>query len=207
MRRTSLLMCALGLAALCGVAALAKAPDPYEIIDKQAQADGVMRDVLSLMGSRFGLRLSKPVQNHLVEPSVMDKLLEDDDSPYGGAEIGLYTGMENGKHQLYVMKGWARDYCAGITAHELTHAWQEENAPPDQDDVLSEGFAMWIEYRYYDAIGAYTYSQQMRETADPVYGVGLYAILDAEAVVGQNRVADLMRTARTVKDLPKKKTP
>lgn len=191
------------LACLCAGAAIAKAPDPYEVIDKQAQAEGVMRDVVATMSSRFGLRLSMPVQLHLVEPKVMDELLGD--SPYHGAEIGLYTGIANGKHQLYVMKGWARDYCAGITAHELTHAWQQENVPADQDLVLREGFAKWVEYKYYDLTGAYTYSQQVRETSDPVYGVGFFAVLDTEAVVGATKVADTMKNARSVKDLPKKK--
>lgn len=201
MRRILLFPIVLGF--LCTSVALAKSPDPYEVIDKQTQAEAVMRDVVATMGSRFGLRITTPVQIHLVEAKEMDKLFSG--SPYHGAEIGLYTGISNGKHQLYVMKGWARDQCAGITAHELTHAWQTENVPADQDLVLREGFAKWVEYKYYDLIGAYTYSQQIRETADPVYGVGFFAVLDAEAAVGAPKVADLMKGAHSAKDLPKKK--
>lgn len=180
------------------------AANPYQIIDQQAQAQDVLREVTGAMGSQFGMRLSKPVEIHLVEPSVMDGLLTK--SPYKGAEIGLYTGVKNGKHQVYVMKGWARDMCAGITIHELTHAWQEENAPYAQNQVLKEGFAMWVEYKYFDATGAYTYAQRIRETADPVYGVGFLAVLDAESAVGASGVPPLMRKANGVEDLPKGKS-
>ena len=198
--RRSLLIIVIGTL-LTGLVA-AKAPDPYQVIDKQAQAEEVLRTVQSTMAAQFNLRLTKPVQIHLVEATEMDGLLGD--SPYQGAEIGLYTGVKSGKHQVYVMRGWARDYCAGITAHELTHAWQEENAPRGQDQVLVEGFAKWVEYKYYDAIGAYSFADRMRSTADPVYGVGFFAMQDLEQVVGQSKVADTMRKAVSVKDLPKK---
>lgn len=184
-------------------AGLAKTSNPYQIIDKQAQADSLMREVLATMASRFQLRLSKPVELHLVEASVMDKMITQ--SPYKGAQVGLYTGVKNGKHQIYVMKGWGRDQCAGIIAHELTHGWQEENAPRQQDRVLKEGFAMWVEYKYFDLTGAFTYSQRIRETADPVYGVGFFAVLESEEAVGASKVADLMRTAVNASELPKKK--
>jgi hypothetical protein len=182
--------------------AQAKAPNPYELIQEQAQAEDVMRSVQATMQQQFGLRLIKPVQIHLVEPAEMDKLLGD--SPYKGNEIGLYTGVRGGKHQVYVMKGWARDYAAGITAHELTHAWQEENVPAHQEQAVKEGFAMWVEYKFYDVTGAYAYADKMRDTADPVYGVGFFAIMDAERAIGQAKVADTMRRAVAIKDLPKK---
>lgn len=181
----------------------AKAANPYELIATQAQAEDVMRSVQATMAQNWGLRLTKPVQMHLVEAEEMDKLIGD--SPYAGNEIGLYTGVAGGKHQVYVMKGWARDYASGITAHELTHAWQEENTPRTQEQAIKEGFAMWIEYRYYDITGAYSYADKMRNTADPVYGVGFFAMLDTETAVGASKVADLMRRAITLKDLPKKK--
>jgi hypothetical protein len=201
MRATLLVL--LTCLALLGSALAKPGGNPYEVIDKQAQADAVMKDVLATMGSSFGLRLKYPVQLYLVEPEVMDRLFKE--SPYKGAEVGLYTGIKNGKHQLYVMKGWGRDQCAGITCHELTHAWQAENAPLHQEQVLKEGYAMYVEYKYYDLIGAYSFSERIRQTADPVYGVGFFAVLDAESVVGPSKMADLMRQANGVKDLPKKK--
>lgn len=181
--------------------ALAKSPDPYQVIDKQPLAEEILREVQATMAQKFSLRLTKPVEIHLVEAKEMDGLVGN--SPYKGAEIGLYTGVRNGKHQVYVMKGWARDYCAGITAHELTHAWQEENTPRTQEQALVEGFAKWVEYKYYDAIGAYTFADRMRSTADPVYGVGFFALMDTERAVGQAKVADTVRKAVSLSDLPK----
>lgn len=162
-----------------------------------------MREVLSTMQSRFNLRLTRQVEMHLVEAEVMDKMISQ--SPYKGAQVGLYTGVKSGKHQVYVMKGWGRDQCAGIVAHELTHAWQQENAPYDQDLVLKEGFAMWVEYKYFDVTGAFAYAQRIRETADPVYGVGFFAVIETEDAVGANQVAEVMRKAVKVSDLPKGK--
>lgn len=185
--------------------AWARPANPYDVIDKQGQAQEVLQVVQGQLVSFFGMKLRIPVAIHLVEPKEMDKLLGD--SPYHGAEIGLYTGVRDGRHQVYVMKGWSRDYASGITAHELTHAWQYENAPKSQDQVVKEGFAKWIEYRYYDRIGAYTYSNRELKTADPVYGVGFFAMLDAEAVLGPTKLADEMRRITTISELPKKKAP
>lgn len=187
----------------CLGSAWARSANPYEIIDKPSQADQVLREVTPVLAQQFGLTLRLPVELHLVEAKVMDKMFAD--SPYKGAQVGLYTGVKNGKHQIYVMKGWARDFCAGITAHELTHAWQQENVPPQQSTVVKEGFAMWVEYKYYDFIGAYTNAQRVRETADPVYGVGFFAVFDVENRLGAGKVAQTMRSAVDVKDLPNAK--
>lgn len=187
---------------LCALLLLGAA-NPYEKIEKQAQAEALLNDVQANMASKFKLRLTKPVQIYLVTPQEMDKMMSK--SPYKGAEVGIYTGIENGKHQVYVMNGWNRDVCSGITAHELTHAWQEENAPADQAQTVKEGFAMWVEYKFYDMIGAYTAADEMRQTADPVYGVGFFRVLEVEDVVGTAKVADTMRTASQLNQLPSKK--
>lgn len=175
--------------------------DPYQLIDSQALARDVLQKVQGQLSSFFNMSLRTPVEIHLVEGKEMDRLLGQ--SPYHGAEIGLYTGITNGKHQIYVMKGWARDYASGITAHELTHAWQQENAPFNQEQVIKEGFASWIEYQYYDKIGAYSYAQRTKQQSDPVYGVGMQAMLDAEDAIGVKAMCQQMRRTVTLKDLPK----
>ncbi|MGE0490919.1 MAG: hypothetical protein AB7S38_17060 [Vulcanimicrobiota bacterium] len=176
-----------------------KKRDPYEKIKTQAQADEVGKEVLADLNKLFGMRLTKPVDLHLVDPKVMDAKFAS--SPYKGAEIGLYTGIENGRHQVWVMEGWSRDVCQGVTAHELTHAWQTENGLNHQDQALIEGLAMWIEQRYYDHLGAYQLAENVRDTADPVYGVGIKALLALEDKVGALKVLAEVRKVRTADQL------
>lgn len=176
-----------------------KKPDPYEKITTQAQADQIKAQVLKDLAKSFGLSLSRPVELHLVDAKVMDEQIGN--SPYKGAEIGLYTGIKNGKHQVYVMEGWSRDKCQGITAHELVHAWQTENGLQMQEQALVEGLAMWIEYKYFDQLGAYQMSENIRDTADPVYGVGIKTLLGVEDRVGTANVVREVRKVRTVAEL------
>ncbi len=182
-----------------------KGPDPYEKIKTQARADDILKDVLVQLNSFFKIRLRHPVQLHLVEAKVMDEIFKN--SPYRGSQIGLYTGMENGRHQVYVMTGWNRDTFEGITTHELVHAWQDENGLRHQELAMVEGLAMWIESKYYDRIGAFQKSENVRETADPVYGVGVKAMLRLEDAVGAANVTSEVRKLRSIAELERKYPP
>ena len=189
----------LALVAVLAVAALAKPWKPYEIVNNQPMAEALMGDMQQALVNDYGMALKHPVETHLVEAEVMDELLEE--SPYRGAEVGLYTGIENGRHQIYVMQEWSVDLYLGIAAHELTHAWQEENAPANQDQVVKEGFAQWIRFKVHDLTGAYQLAEDIRNLADPVYGTGFHAVLDLEQAVGNDAVVDVMRHAVNLEDL------
>lgn len=176
-----------------------KKPDPYQKIETQKQADGVLTMVTQDLRTMFGMNLSYPVDLHLVDGKEMDAKFSD--SPYKGAEIGLYTGIKGGRHQVYVMEGWSLDKCRGTTAHELTHAWQTENNLNSQEQALIEGLAMWVEMKYYDKIGAYQMSENVRDTADPVYGVGIKALMALEDKVGAHQVLQAIKNVSTVAEI------
>ncbi len=180
-------------------AKIGEKPNPYEKIEQQSQAVAILQQVRSELAKRFGLIIRLPVDIHLVHEKELDKRMHN--SPYRGAETGLYAGIYKGRHQIYVMKGWSRDRCSGITAHELTHAWQAENVSPDQELVLKEGLANWIEYKYLDSIGAYALALKLRNTADPVYGVGLKAMLALEEKIGAENILNKIRSVKSLKEL------
>ena len=178
-------------------ARLGDPPNPYQRITEQSQAQEILVQVMASLKEMFGLTVSEPVDMHLVEAKEMDALFSG--SPYHGAEIGLYR-PQNGRHQIYVMKDWSRDMCSGITAHEFTHAWEKEHCPPMQSQVLKEGFARWIEAKYYDKIGAYESVARIREVADPVYGVGYKTMLEWETKYGATGLVKLVQHISTVSE-------
>ncbi len=181
-------------------ARLGDKPDPYEKIEDPAKARKILDDVMAYLKKNYNFRVSYPVQMNLVHESVMDAKFAG--SPYKGAEVGLYT-FEGGKHQIYVMKGWSRDVCSGVTAHEYTHAWQFDNCPRDQDLVLREGFACWVEMKYYDSVGAYQHAEDVRNHSDPVYGVGIKTMLALEDKVGPKKLVGMITTLRSARELDK----
>ncbi|MEW6283789.1 MAG: hypothetical protein AB1758_34575 [Candidatus Eremiobacterota bacterium] len=196
MRRTSCFVLLFMLASLGGGwAKLGEKPDPYEIIDDPKQARAIFNDVVAALKKSYGFSLRLPSEVHLVHESVMDQMFAN--SPYKGAEVGLYT-FKDGRHQIYVMKGWSRDVCSGVTAHEYTHAWQSENCPLDQELAVKEGFAMWIEMKHYDQIGAWKLAENVRETADPVYGVGVKTMLALEDKYGPKKLVELVKRVHTL---------
>jgi hypothetical protein len=178
------------------LARLGDPPNPYERIKDPAQAQQILTQVRADLQQMFGMIVSRPVDLHLVEGSEMDRLLSG--NAYKGSEIGLYHDEPNGHHNISVMRDWSRDMCSGITAHEFTHAWQREHCPPNQDIVIKEGFARWVEAKYYDKIGAYAMVQRIREVADPVYGVGYKKMLEWESAYGVQGLVRLVQHISTV---------
>jgi hypothetical protein len=183
---------------LPGAWAFARGGNPYERINDPAQAKEIFQDIREDLKTMFGMTVSGPVELNLVEPKVMDDLFKS--SPYHGAEIGLYR-HHNGRHEIYVMKDWSRDLCSGVTAHEYTHAWQTEHCPPGQEQVIREGFARWVEAKYYDKIGAYQMVENLRAVGDPVYGVGYKTMLAWEDKYGAPGLVKLVQKVNTVADV------
>ncbi len=181
-------------------AKLGDKPDPYEKIEDQAKAQEVFKEVQAFLKKQWGFSLTRSIKIDLVQASVMDKLMSA--SPYKGNEVGLYM-MKDGQHQIYVMEGWNRDYCSGVTAHEYTHAWQAEHCPSGQDIVLKEGFANWIEMKYYDATGAYQFADNVRQEADPVYGVGVKTMMALEDKIGAKKLVELVQRVSTMAEVEK----
>jgi len=168
--------------------------DPYRVIATQGDLDRVASTVQRLLASLFSMTLRTPVSFYLVSGQKLDELYAGE---YRGAQIGLYR-HKGLTHEIYIIDGKNNDIVTGVVAHEMTHAWQNENCIPGQHRVLSEGFASWIQYKVYQKIGAYVMSQRMLETADPVYGVGFKRMLEWEDTLGERGVIQKAKKARTI---------
>ncbi len=170
--------------------------DPYKVIATQGDLDQVASTVQRLLSSFFSMTFRVPVRFLLVSGKKLDELYAGE---YRGAQIGLYR-RKGADHEIYMIEGKNKDIATGVTAHELTHAWQNENCVPGQSRVLVEGFASWIQYKVYQKTGAYILSQRMLETADPVYGVGFKRMLEWEDKLGERAVIQKAQKARTIDD-------
>ncbi len=149
-----------------------------------------------LLLSNFAIALKLPVTGLLVPAKKLDELYS---GAYRGAEVGFYHFV-NGRHEMYVMQDMDRDDCIGTTAHELVHAWQTECCPIDQDIVVKEGFARWVQYKLFDKTGAYVRAQSIKEAADPVYGVGFKKMLEWEDQLGEVGVVLKVRKVKKLSD-------
>ena len=170
---------------------------PTDIIDDPSQMDSLIPKVKATLAKEFGIFVNLPVRYFLVKGEELDRVYS---GTYRGSEIGLHRYV-NGAHEIYIMKGMSEDSFEATLAHELTHAWQIERCVPEQDKIVREGFARWIEYKYLDLIGAYVLANSVKRDADPVYGVGFKKMLDLEDKVGAKEMINKIKTVVTINDI------
>lgn len=170
------------------------ATDPYKIISSENDFNDVMNQAKQVLLSGFGISLKYPVSGFLVTGKKLDEIYAGE---YRGAETGLYL-YRNGRHEVFIMKDMSFDNCIGTTSHELVHAWQLENCPVNQDRIVKEGFANWVEYKVYQKMGAFTFARSMIEQADPVYGVGMKKMLEWEDKWGDFGLVQKIRSIKTL---------
>ena len=181
---------------LTGVREWALAQDAYKVISTQEDFEPVIESARQLLKTYYAIVLRLPVKGSLVTGAELDALYG---GAYRGAEVGLYR-YRSSLHEIYVMKDMSKDECTATTCHELVHAWQKENCPADQDILVSEGLARWIEYKILDKTGAYTLARGLFEHADPVYGVGFKTMLEWEDKLGEMGVVLKAKRVKTLQD-------
>jgi hypothetical protein len=194
----------MALVPLTAMAQSANPPDLEKRVTTPAMADDLLKQVEAQVGSLCGLTVSGRVDLKLVDRQEMDALYR---GSYAGAEIGLYRRGPGGRHEIYVMKGLSVGMCAGIMAHEYTHAWQSEHCLPHLSPILREGFARWVEAKYCEKVGARTMLWCINEEADPisgvpepVYGVGYKTMTGWEAKWGAPGLVKLVQHITTVEE-------
>lgn len=170
---------------------------PTDIINDASQMEPLIPKVKATLAKEFGIFVNLPVKYYLVKGEELDKVYS---GTYRGSEIGLHT-FRGGVHEIYIMKGMSEDSVEATLAHELTHAWQMERCVSNQDRVVKEGFARWIEYKYLDLSGAYIMANSVKGDADPVYGVGLKKMFELEDKIGEKEMPNKIRTIVTINDI------
>ncbi|MHB2017929.1 MAG: hypothetical protein ACYCW6_13345 [Candidatus Xenobia bacterium] len=192
MKHAVLALLWLGFFSGAALAQFGETPNPYAHINTDSAAQALFKDVRAKLKEMYGMEVYKPVVLKLVDGPAMDALFSN--SPYKGAEVGLYRTEADGLHHIYVLTDDSRDDCGGTMAHEYTHAWQVENCPADQELALREGFAEWINYKYWQATGAYAAARNLAEnTEDVVYGVGIKTMLAWEDKIGDKALVERVK--------------
>lgn len=168
----------------------------YKIIKNDADLNAIYSEAQQILLKNFGMALRLPVKMQVVTAKKLDELYS---GKYRGAEIGLYRYGNSG-HEIYIMSDQEKDSALATLIHEMTHAWQTEACPRNQDIVVKEGFARWIEYKSLDKIGAYVLANSIKQHADPVYGVGFKKMLEWEDKVGEKQLPIKIRKVITIND-------
>ena len=165
------------------------------IIATHSDAQPVFSEAVTSLDKYLQLRLNTLPQFKLVTSNELDNLAK-------GLERRLHIGLYrwNGSHNVFIMSDLNRDKFFGVAVHELTHAWQMENAPRDQDLVIREGFASWVAYKILQMDGALIAASDIHDMADPVYGVGFKLMLDLEKTLGEKGVIERMKAMRRVNE-------
>ncbi|NDD29803.1 MAG: hypothetical protein EB084_16215 [Proteobacteria bacterium] len=96
--------------------------------------------------------------------------------------------------EIWLVSGLSVPRTLGVLAHELTHAWQSENAP-QQDRKLQEGFATWVQYHVLLNEGYASEAAVLTRYGDDDYRGGLLALLALERERQMSGVVEFARTA------------
>ncbi|MHC9539620.1 MAG: hypothetical protein AB9903_08870 [Vulcanimicrobiota bacterium] len=113
----------------------------------------------------------------------------------GGRSIqvgGYYQPCD--PEQIWIIAGQSRIGTIADMAHELAHAWQSTYAP-SQDRTITEGFAMWCEYKVLFLLGAKEKAASLLRLDDEDYGKGLKLFLSIESKSGSSGVIEYAKTA------------
>jgi hypothetical protein len=113
----------------------------------------------------------------------------------GGRSIsvgGYYQAFS--PETIWIVAGLDRNRTIADIAHELAHAWQSTNCPP-QDRTITEGFATWCGHKTLLYLGERQQAARLEALDDEDYGRGLKLFLSIEAKGGPKAVLDFAKTA------------
>lgn len=158
--------------------------------------DQVVRDLTR----QFNLRCSLPVHFQMVNS---DDYRSEGGSAMTEGVMGLCRSTQD-EHKVFVLEGLAGDEFFAVCAHEYAHAWAQERACGKMrgSSVAMEGFATWVEYKYYILHGAASeavvFVDPNAELSRPeAYVKGLRGFLDLERRSGEYGVFRYVTTGRS----------
>jgi hypothetical protein len=163
-----------------------------------ALAQALFERVADVVTDQLGLRLNVGAEFTLVDSQHLRRLAADaapalqapsetraDESkarsPHRGLEnriVGLFV-RKGHRRVMYVVSGLPQIILVRTIAHEWAHAWQGENCPLLQDNVVREGFAEWAAYKTLQTMGANN-TLALMERQNGIYGEGLRQMLELE---------------------------
>ena len=110
---------------------------------------------------------------------------------YEGEDIdGFYAPSS---HEIVIASGYTELITLSLLAHELVHAWQNENGLSGCEKQLLEGFAVWVEMRVLYRLKAPAVAANHVSRRDRVYGQGLRKCLSIEVACGVDGLLAFVR--------------
>ncbi len=94
--------------------------------------------------------------------------------------------------RIFLLKGLSKAEIVHSLAHEYAHAWQAENCPSYQAQLISEGFAEWIAYKALGLFGEREEQYRMRARSD-IYSRGLNFVMEIERERSSSAVMEYVR--------------
>jgi hypothetical protein len=165
-------------------------PDCKKVaVDTPQEMDALYREVQKYVEGLTGLKVDRLPPVMLVQSDEMDTRFAEGSGRSFRAHA-FYRAYN--PEIIYVLSGHSSYDLGPTLAHEFTHAWQSRHCP-QQDRMLSEGFASWVGYKYAQSRGYTEQMSQMMGSRDPDYGEGLKKCLEIEKRSGGKGLVEFVR--------------
>ena len=167
--------------------------DCYAVaIFNREKGQKIFEEVREILKKSHEMFVKFPIKEiNLVDKTRLNELLINKSLEYipddGVAGLHYYEKI-NGRirvSEIYILNGLTPQRIFAVIAHEYSHAWQAENCPDKQDNMVREGFAEWVSFKLLKTKGYNDEAEKMLETKDPVYGAGLKKYIELEKKYGE----------------------
>lgn len=164
-------------------------------VQGEDEAARLYQETSDLLRREPGLIIAPLPALHIVERAELLALnkeageLVGTDAPIGPEQQHLlgYFKRVNERRDIYIQRLLPAMLFRAVAAHELTHAWQSDNAPSNQSPLIVEGFAEWVAYRTLLVLGQQQEAARLTRR-DDLYGRGLRYFIDLEQQYGRDGV-------------------
>jgi hypothetical protein len=155
-----------------------------EHYQQNEQLDSILKEVSAALYGKYAMQVPCALQVMSVDETELQHIAHDENLA-DAAIAGLYW-----RQKIYIQYGLSTSRIHEVMAHEFTHAWQIYNCPLDQEQLLIEGFAEWVAYKYSQGR---TSGGSFTNKGNTVYGRGLNFFLDMEKKLGEKAVFDYVK--------------
>ena len=176
-----------------GSSTAVECPTPSDRADSSrlsyAAALRVRSSVLESMRRRLGLEIRHPVALRLSSKRSME--VRGSDTGLAAVRSGAIGKFRNddGRYEVFLVDHVSERRAARILAHELAHAYYEENFSRFRARLYREGFSEWVAFHVLHDLGYPRDAERILRRTD-IYGDGLRQMLAAEREGGVSRVIE-----------------
>jgi hypothetical protein len=169
------------------------------VIDSRKFND-LLEKVMSNLNS-LGIHLNdKTIRISAVDRNTLKSKSQNySDNTHGFCDSQSQTDSMNGKifrrtstHHIYVLSGMPLVLTGSTIAHELMHAWLNENTKDDHADWVREGSCNYISYLYLKSLnlpGVSDFIIMLEKDSSPTYGNGF---LEIKSRFEKKQIAELL---------------